>query len=697
MKRIVIISLLWLAHLSIEAQKVNITLIQTENVSSSAWQILDEYSQTICSSYQYVRNDSVSFILEANKRYFFQISLYEVYNRDTALYDLKLEDESILMIGPGLKTGDHLFPFFTGLKETQSKIVGGTDADISEFPWQAFYISGNSLCGASIISENWVVTAAHCTKNTSGEDVPASEMTVKVGATNPYDSHEGKSYSVSQVIVHEDYDSNTMANDIALLGLSVPINYENAEPVKLVSDEDVADGATDPGVMSWVSGWGLISVNPDTLPYILQKVQLPIISNQQAGLVWTSFPEKILFAGYFYGNKDACNGDSGGPLVVPVYGEYKLAGITSWGSEDCDTYGAYSRVSDFNNWIRTKSGIPEAFKPPAPVGDTLICQGTQSSQYTVEIIPDASEYEWKLYPEDAGVIAGNTWNASVLWDISKTGSPTVLLRVTIDGKVSDWSKLNINIVRNTTLLSQTGDTTICAGQPLTISTIAEGHNLNYSWYQNSNLIQTDGTGQLAFSHSVTDNSGNYLCEISGTCGLIYSDNVSLTVHPLTEILNISPDTEVPFGNDVTLEVNGEGYDLIYQWQKDNVLLDNTNTSQLVLKNTDANDIGLYRTTLTGKCGTKLSDSIYVYVKKKNGSEDPEVYLWPTIVNSGFRVALSGSGYYNVRIFNALGRLVMEQVDLFYHSAINVSTLSKGYYIVVVYNKDFSKTFRVIKK
>lgn len=697
MKRILFISFLWLVQLNIVAQKVNITLIQAENVSSSEWQILDEYSQTVCSSYQYLRNDSVSFTLEANKRYFFQISLHEVYNRNTGLYSLKLEGESILIVGPGMERGDHLFPFFTGLKETLSKIIGGADADISEFPWQAFYISGNNLCGASIISENWVVTAAHCTKNSSGDAVPASKMTVKLGATNPYDSHEGKSYSVSQVIVHEDYDSSTIANDIALLRLSLPINNENAEPIKLVSDEDVADGATDPGVMSWVTGWGLVSVNPDTLPYILQKVQLPVISNQQAGLVWTSFPEKLLFAGYFNGNKDACNGDSGGPLVVPVYGEYKLAGITSWGSENCDTYGAYSRVSDFNNWIRTKSGIPETFKPPAPVGDTLICQGTESSQYTVEILPDASGYEWKLYPEDAGVIAANTWNASVQWDISKTGSTAVLLRVTIDGKVSDWSKLNINIVRNTILLNQTGDTSLCEEQPITISASAEGHNLTYSWYQNSNLIQSESTGQLIFPHAATDNSGNYLCEISGTCGLIFSSNLSLTVLPLTKILNISPDVEVPFGNDVTLEINSAGYDLNYQWQKDNVLLDNTNTSQLVLQNVDANDIGLYRTTLTGKCGTELSDSIYVYVKNKNGSEGTDVYLWPTIVNSEFKVALNSHEYYNVLIFNALGRLIMEKVDLLYHSVINVNALSKGYYIVNVYNKNFSKTFRVIKK
>ena len=64
-----------------------------------------------------------------------------------------------------------------------------------------------------------------------------------------------------------------------------------------------------------------------------------------------------LMAGYQNGNKDACNGDSGGPLVVPVFGEYKVAGIVSWGSTQCSTYGAYTRVSDFLQWIRSKTGL----------------------------------------------------------------------------------------------------------------------------------------------------------------------------------------------------------------------------------------------------------------------------------------------------------------------------------------------------
>ena len=294
-------------------------------------------------------------------------------------------------------------------------------------------------------------------------------MSVRVGLNNPSNLSEGKTYSVSQVIVNEGFDNQTLLNDIALLNLTDSINYPNAVPIKIVTSDDVAEGAIDPGVMSWVTGWGLTHVNPEVLPTALQKVQLPIISDAQASTVWTDIPATDLMAGYLNGNKDACNGDSGGPLVVPVLGEYKLAGIVSWGSSNCDTYGAYTRVSDFEAWIQAKTGIIYNFKPPAPVGDSIICQGTESSEYSIGTVTGATNYEWNLLPASAGVITGNAGNASVLWNISYTGSAIVIVRITVNNVVSDWSRLDANVVPNTILLGQSRDTIICAAQPVTLS------------------------------------------------------------------------------------------------------------------------------------------------------------------------------------------------------------------------------------
>jgi hypothetical protein len=697
MKRLLFISLLYLISLYALAQKVTIQVTHSKNNSLTGWQILDNRNNPVNTGVEFVQDDTATFSLEANRYYFLKISASENSNRDTSFYSLILNGEPLLYIKSDVGPGDHLFPFFTGIRDINAKIVGGTNAIISDFPWQVYYISGNYRCGGSIIGGKWVVTAAHCTKNSTGGATPASSMFIRVDVNNPSSSTEGKTYAVDSVIVNEGFDSQTLLDDIALLRLKDTINFVNAAPIKLVNSDDVFSNAIVPGVMSLVTGWGYTHVSPNVLPTALQKVQLPIVSNSQASTVWSSIPSTDLMAGYLNGNKDACNGDSGGPLVVPVLGEYKLAGIVSWGSSNCNTYGAYTRVSDFENWILTKTGIAKDFKPSVPVGNAIICQGTESSQYSVPSVTGATAYEWKLFPASAGIISGNNTNASVLWNISYTGSITIALRVTVNSKVSDWSRLDGNVILNTALLKQSRDTIICAQQPISLNITAIGDNLNYTWFKNNLVVQSGTTSNLSFASSTTDNTGAYKCQITGTCGVILSNTMNLTVYPLTNITHISPRVEVPFGNDVTIEVNADGHDLVYQWQKDGTTIFNSNSSQLLLPNVNATDIGIYRTTVSGTCGAKISDTIYVYVKKVNFATEPEVFVWPSITSSEFTVALSDDSFYNIQMYSTFGKKLSELTKCRYQTNINVSTLAKGIYIVEVFNSNFRKSIRIIKE
>jgi secreted trypsin-like serine protease len=703
MKSAILIFILVLLSFSAFSQKVRIQIIKVDKSAQSEWQIYDEQDILAASGDDFNTSDSIFFSLEANKKYSLNISVSEVFKPDSTLYLLLLENEPIILINSDIGTGTHVYEFYTGVRTRETKITGGVTGLISDFPWQVYYLSGNFRCGGSIISPDWVVTAAHCTKDDLGNPIPVASMSVKVGSNNPGNSAnlnntvDGKRYFVSQVIVHAGYNSQTLLNDIALLKISGPINFPNAAPIKLVSSNDVANGAILPGVMSWVTGYGLINVSQGTLPNSLQKVQLPIVSNLQASAVWNSIPSTDLMAGYLNGNKDACSGDSGGPLVVPVLGEFKLAGIVSWGSSNCNTYGAYTRVSDFNSWISTNTGIPALTVPPSPVGDSIVCQGVLSTQYSIVNVPGATSYEWKLYPADAGVITGNSANSSVLWNLTKTGSVSVMVRVTINNIVSDWSNLKVNVVSNTRLLSQSNDTTLCAGNQVTLKVGAEGYKLTYNWFQDNQLVQSGTSPQISFIRSSVANSGLYKCQITGSCGTLTSIPVKLTVYPLTKITFISPDVEVPFGNDISLIVKSEGHDLIYQWEKDNEYLVNRNDSVLTLHNVNATDIGLYRTIVNGTCGTKTSDSTYVYVKKDNASTQTEVFVWPTISNTSFNVALSNDALYTISIFNSMGKLLKVQTNCRYQTAIDISTFGRGIYIVNVLNNAFKKSIKIFKQ
>ena len=117
-------------------------------------------------------------------------------------------------------------------------------------------------------------------------------------------------------------------------------------------------------------------------------------------------------------------------------------------------------------------------------------------------------------------------------------------------------------------VSQSNDTTICAGEPITLKVVSEGYNLNYSWFKDDTFIKSGDSPELSFNTATKDSTGIYRCDITGSCGEVLSPEINLTVLPVTVINHITPDTEAAFGDDITLEVIADGHNLLYQWQKD---------------------------------------------------------------------------------------------------------------------------------
>ncbi|KAM5271737.1 transmembrane protease serine 11B [Ctenodactylus gundi] len=239
------------------------------------------------------------------------------------------------------------------MSATHDRIKGGSTAQEGEWPWQAsLKMNGRHYCGASLISEVFLVTAAHCFVKTNNP----KNFTVSFGTqvTPPYMQHY-----VQQIIIHEGYIRGEHLNDIAVLRLTEKVSFKN-DVHRVCLPE--ATQTFPPGEGVVVTGWGALSHDGE-FPVLLQKAPVKIIDTNICNATEAydgMIRDKMLCAGYMEGNIDACQGDSGGPLVHPNSRNiWYLVGIVSWG-EECGKInkpGVYTRVTAYRNWIASKTGI----------------------------------------------------------------------------------------------------------------------------------------------------------------------------------------------------------------------------------------------------------------------------------------------------------------------------------------------------
>ena len=239
------------------------------------------------------------------------------------------------------------------LAEHTDEIVGGTATTISAVPWQCAVLtqSGFQFCGCSIVNSRWVLTAQHCVASGS------SDMVVLAGVSNISQRANGQLRPVNAVMKAPGFGDPTTGHDVSLLQVNPPLDLSgaNAKAIPLVTTDDVAAGATNPGVISTVTGWGTTSEGAATTSDVLRTVDVPIVSNAQATQLYglTITADQLAAGLVGQGGKDSCQGDSGGPLTVSVNGVRKLAGVVSWGNGCARAQfpGLYARVSSFVTYI----------------------------------------------------------------------------------------------------------------------------------------------------------------------------------------------------------------------------------------------------------------------------------------------------------------------------------------------------------
>ncbi|XP_044765999.1 serine protease snake-like [Coccinella septempunctata] len=242
-------------------------------------------------------------------------------------------------------------------------IVGGEPARPGEFPFMAalgFYVD-NAIdwrCGGTLISERFVVTAAHCTYSRDA----GSPKVVRLGEIDLTKSSGRRSrfdFNVAHIIAHPDYNYPLRYNDIALIELDRDVSFTDyIRPACLYTSTHIEQ------TQSVATGYGKNEFAASENINKLMKVVLHIYKNEKCAQTFgsdkRSLPrgiiQSMLCAGDIKGGHDTCQGDSGGPLLITKKSnkcKFFLVGITSFGKScgEANTAAVYTKVSAYIDWI----------------------------------------------------------------------------------------------------------------------------------------------------------------------------------------------------------------------------------------------------------------------------------------------------------------------------------------------------------
>ena len=379
-----------------------------------------------------------------------------------------------------------------------SDIVGGNPVSIVDHPYQVSLEIATDpgwvmTCGGTILTADWVVTAAHCLEflpNGGSEYVTASSVSVASGVTTlPATSY----ISADQIHLHPEWDRNTMANDIGLVHLDTPIQLGSLPILDLESQPENGDAL-------YVTGWGRISEGGSASDVLLGAtvwVDQSCGSYPGPSLIPVLDSVMICAGGQ---NADSCQGDSGGPLVGNYSGVLYLVGIVSWG-EGCarpEYPGVYTRTSSYIDWIETHTGN---------LWQKTVTGVTNSA--TISGLTNGTDYVFRSRAQNA--TGFGDWSITTYTTATAPTAPTNVTAIAMDGSVTvSWDAPTSNggsqVTSYTVLSSPSGASCTTSALQCEVNNLVNGATYTFAVTAQNAIGQSPASSSSAPS-TPSPNSG----------------------------------------------------------------------------------------------------------------------------------------------------------------------------------------------
>jgi len=486
--------------------------------------------------------------------------------------------------------------------DIQGKIIGGTVAPANRFPTtvalllgESFdaIISGNTtapateayfqsqFCAGTLLSSEWVLTAAHCVVEFSESEVLVLAGTQSLAITD-VNNLPGEVSAVSNIIIHPNYNIAEFDTDLALLRLTTPVS--SGIPVSTIFQGSLAEtpiassatACTNADNCATIVGWGTTDpVNGETFPVDLIQAEVPLVSNVRCNdFFGGGITNNMLCAGFDAGGVDTCQGDSGGPLFLSTSGnpqanDFQVAGITSFGAgcADPNSPGGYTRVPIFTNYINGfVSGATAIMDIPSIVSQNTTINLSIASGTPVDVATftandgDNDILTWSVVdtfgsdPDFVGDASFFAIDSNGLLQLTSVPNPInnpydMIVQVDDGQDGADFQLVQVTLINDAVSASQSSVTTTTDADNAVLVTVTLNDSAGNPITNAGNVVQISASGSPSPSVGPITNNGDgtYTATITTTAALastitITAAGVQLSTSPT---LNLEPAPSVP--------------------------------------------------------------------------------------------------------------------------------------------------------